>query len=604
MIPVERIRNVPGLVAGQVSRVVVARSSRKAFTIPEMHLKETASYFDGMIWIGHVVCADEFSEFLLRIEDLAGHDLHETCGAGRACDRGLNFLVVALVARLLRHDRKDVAGGQKRTAWGAGRLALLQAFFGPDSRPLSNDTFPVFPGLFEELLTGRIGKWEAHTFHFDPEIRESSESGPPTLVCNPSHKITKPAAGLCSNTDLDILWEMLRHKAFKYRTYPTKEQVSRLSRWEDSLRFLWNLANEQRLAGCGRLKGERVYPTAFDQINELTDLRKELPWLAEVPRNVSAQLLVELDKAWQRCFKKLSSKPRWKRKGLDSVNFTEPSPKMWRREGDSVRFPKLGNLRTVFHREIEGMPKRCTLSRDGDQWFVSILCEIEGPDPVSREQPVVAIDRGITQLLADSDGNLTANPRFYERAMARLARAQRVVCRRQKGSARLEKAKMRVMRMQRKVRRQREHFLHVESSRLSKSHGTVVIENLNVKGMMGSRLGRSIADAGWSRFAEMLRYKLAWSGGQLVEVPAHYSSQTCAVCWHIDAASRKGARFCCTGCCNEDHADLNAAKVLKSRANRSVLPVEGCPPEGPLRSGKLSVKLRVPRREAVETPAS
>jgi len=227
-------------------------------------------------------------------------------------------------------------------------------------------------------------------------------------------------------------------KAFRFRVYPTQEQVRRIVQWEGALRFLWNLAMEQRRMGLART--DKKYPTAFDQINE-------------------------------------------------------------------------------------------------------------------------------------------------------------------KGSKNREKAKVRVMRLQRKTRRQREHFLHVESARLAKSHGTVVIEKLNVAGMIRSRLARSIADAGWSMFADMLRYKLAWSGGQLVEVPAHYSSQTCFACGVVDAKSRHGERFCCTACGNTDHADLNAAKVLKNRANRSVLPGEGLPPEGPRRARKVKIGLRVPRRPLLQSPS-
>ena len=87
-------------------------------------------------------------------------------------------------------------------------------------------------------------------------------------------------------------------KAFRYRVYLTIQQVARVAGWENALRFLWNLALEQRLMGLARPKGERRYPTAFDQINELTELRAACSWLADVPRNVCAQLLVELDRAW------------------------------------------------------------------------------------------------------------------------------------------------------------------------------------------------------------------------------------------------------------------------------------------------------------------
>jgi putative transposase len=251
-----------------------------------------------------------------------------------------------------------------------------------------------------------------------------------------------------------------------------------------------------------------------------------------------------------------------------------------------------------MHRALEGKPKTCTLKRDGDQWFVSIVCELDVAEPAPRAGPVVAIDRGVANFGATSDGDMIANPRHLERALKRLARAQRTVSRRKKGSKNREKAKVRVARIHRKVRRQRDHFLHVQSARIAKSHGVVVLEKLNVAGMMiRGRCARSIADAGWSRFAEMLRCKLAWSGGSLVEVPAAYSSQTCSECGAVDAKSRRSqSSFACTSCGFLDHADLNAAKVLLARANRSsALPVDGSACKGPGRSRKR-VALRVPRR--------
>jgi putative transposase len=313
--------------------------------------------------------------------------------------------------------------------------------------------------------------------------------------------------------------------------------------------------------------------------------------------------MVELDRAWQRCFAKLARAPRWKRRDRDSIGFCEPHPKVWRVDGTNVRFPKLGTLRTVMHRPLDGKPKTCALKRDGDQWFVSIVCERDVPESVHRDGPVVAIDRGIANFGATSDSNMIANPRNLEASLKRLAHAQRTVSRRKKGSKNREKAKARVARIHRKVRRQRDHFLHVQSARLAKSHGVVVLERLNVAGMIRGRCARSIADAGWSRFADMLRYKLAWSGGSLVEVPAAYSSQTCSACGCVDAESRRSqAVFRCTSCGYRDHADLNAANVLLQRANRSLLPVEGSPKLGTLRNRKR-IGLRVPRRPFSESSA-
>jgi putative transposase len=387
---------------------------------------------------------------------------------------------------------------------------------------------------------------------------------------------------------------VLIRKAFRYRIYPTAEQISRLRAWQSALRFLWNLAHEQRLMGLART--DKRHPTAFNQINELTDLRSELPWLADVPRNVCAQLLVELDKAWQRCLKRLGRTPRWKRKGRDSLGLIEPHPKAWRLDGSVLRFPKLGNLRAVVHWPLEGKPKTCTIREEAGQWFASILCEIEVVDPAPRTEPVVAIDRGVVNLIGDSDGRLIPNPAFYERALKRLAQAQCVVSRRKKGSKNREKAKARVAVIHRKVRRQREHVLHELSATYAKSHGTVVLEKLRTKDMIrvGKGLARRIADAGWGRFGVMLGYKLGWSGGSLVEVEPAYSSQECSACGHVAAENRvTQAEFRCVACGHHEHADLNAPKVLKRRANRSVLPVDGNACKEPGRSRK---RLRCPRR--------
>ena len=406
---------------------------------------------------------------------------------------------------------------------------------------------------------------------------------------------------------------VLIHKSFRYRVYPTTEQVDRLRHWENALRFLWNLAHEQRLIGLSRCCSDKRYPTAFDQINELTDLRAELSWLAAVPRNVCAQLLVELDKAWQRCFQHLGRTPRWKCKGRDSLSFTEPHPKVWRLTGSTIRFPKLGNLRAVIHRPLEGKPKTCTLREEAGQWFASIDCEIERADPAPRTAPVIALDRGVANLIADSDGNIVEKPKHMAAAAKRLARAQRVVARRKKGSKNSAKAKHRVAVIHRKVRRQREHILHTISARLSKSHAIVVVEKLNIKNMTKSAAGtiekpgvnvaqkrglnRSILSMGWGKLVEQLKYKLGCNGGQVVEVPAAYSSQTCHGCGYIAAESRvTQARFECVNCGLVEHADVNAAKVLLQRfhtpGNPWCLPVEGSP-SGTPRSRK---RLRVARR--------
>jgi putative transposase len=364
------------------------------------------------------------------------------------------------------------------------------------------------------------------------------------------------------------------HRTYKFRIYPTPEQQARLVDWQNALRFLWNLANEQYLMGQSRPRDERIYPSAYGQSREITELRARLPWLADVPRGCCETVLLRLEKAWRLCFRRAARSPRWKRKGIDDVSMRLTHAADWSLSTAGLRLSKLGLVSVKQHRLPLGIAGACTVRREGDQWFASLDYEREIVDTAPRAEPVVAIDRGITYTLADSDGNLTPNPKHYEQAMKRLGHAQRVVSRRKKGSKNREKAKLRVMRLNRMVRRQREHFLHVESSRLAKSHGVVVIEKLNVSGMARGNCSRGIAGAGWSAFAAMLSYKLPVTGGSLVAVPAQYSSQTCAVCGRRDAVSRRGEVFACR-CGNRDHADLNAAKVILSRASRAALPVEG-----------------------------
>lgn len=388
---------------------------------------------------------------------------------------------------------------------------------------------------------------------------------------------------------------MVVYKSFRYRVYPTVEQITRLLAWEDAMRFLWNLANEQRLIAYGR--SDRRYPTAFDQINELTKLRADLIWLADVPRDVCAQLLIELDKAWQTCFQKIHSSPRWKYKNHDLCGVTEPHPKAWWLAENVLHFPKLGTMRAVVHRPLEGKPKSCTIKRDGDQWFASICCELE-INVVPNSGPAVGLDRGIVVLVADSDGKLTPNPKCMATAAKRLARAQREVCRRKKGSKNQAKSKANVKRLHRTVRRQRNHELHVLTTDYAKSHGLIVVEDLRIKNMVRANRGlaRSIHDAAWGRCDQMLRYKTRWCGGQHLAVPAAYSSQTCAVCEHVDAASRVSQeQFVCVNCGVVAHADVNAAKVILQRGLRAVeSTVTVCGGSGTSRPVKQ--KLRVARR--------
>jgi putative transposase len=396
------------------------------------------------------------------------------------------------------------------------------------------------------------------------------------------------------------------HRAYRYRIYPTPEQEARLVAWENALRFLWNLAHEQRLYGLSA--SVKRYYTAYDQQKELADLRAELPWLADVPRHVCDNLLNELDAAWQRCFKRLARQPHWKRKGRSSVAIGDTHGKSACLDGATVVLPKIGPIRAKIHRDACGAAKGFAVVREGQHWFVALRREIETADPVPSTKPTVAIDRGVVNLFADSDGRLVPNPRPFEKVRARLARAQRVVARRKKGSRNQQKARARVACLHRKARRQREAVLHRESKHYAQNHGAVIVERLDIRSMTASGRGtieqpgtnvrakaglnRAILDSGWGRFVEMLRYKVVPEGARVVEVVPAYSSQTCAACGVIDAHSRRSqSKFECVACGHCANADVNAAKVLLTRGGHGD---EGCGGDAVRRPAKQQT--RVARR--------
>jgi len=192
--------------------------------------------------------------------------------------------------------------------------------------------------------------------------------------------------------------------------------------------------------------------------------------------------------------------------------------------------------------------------------------------PTGRQ---VGVDRGVSCLVATSDGVLVENPRHLAKSAQRLARRQRALAAKQRRSGRRQRAAEAVSRTHRKVANQRRDLLHKLSRRLVDDYDLIAIEDLQVAGMTRSAKGtaarpainvaaksglnRSILDAGWGILERMLAYKAEDAGRQLVKVNPRHTSQRCASCGHVAADNRAGADFECTACGHRDHADLNAA---------------------------------------------
>ena len=211
-------------------------------------------------------------------------------------------------------------------------------------------------------------------------------------------------------------------------------------------------------------------------------------------------------------------------------------PQRFRFKDNRLYLPKVGWVKAIFHRAMEGTPKNITVSRttNGD-YYVSVQCERDIV-PAPHPGPVVGVDVGLAHLAILSTGEKVEHPRYLRRAEKRLARLQRALARKRTGGKNRARARLLVARQHEHVANCRRDTLHKLSHRLTRDFGTIRLESLNVRGMLKNhRLAKSIADSGWGLLVEMCHYRAAWCGGTVEQIDRFYpSSKTCHVCGRRD----------------------------------------------------------------------
>jgi len=321
--------------------------------------------------------------------------------------------------------------------------------------------------------------------------------------------------------------------AFKYRFYPTQEQASILARTFGCARYVYNFGLALRRDAYERFGARLRYK---DTSAALTVLKKqeETAWLKEVSSVPLQQSLRHLDKAFTNFFKG-SGYPRFKRKhARPSATYAHSAFTYSVEDGTPVlRLAKMADSLDVrWSRHPLSEPSTVTVSRDATgRYFVSLLCEVE-PEPLPPLEKAVGIDVGLIDLMVTSDGEKTGNPKFLERDLKRLSKAQRRLSRKQKGSNRYAKQRRRVARIHARIRDQRQDYLHKLSTRLIRENQTICLESLNVCGMLKNRrLARHIAGAAWSELVRQLEYKAVLYGREVVRIdPWFPSSKRCSNC--------------------------------------------------------------------------
>ncbi|KAA9380788.1 IS200/IS605 family element transposase accessory protein TnpB [Microbispora cellulosiformans] len=362
-------------------------------------------------------------------------------------------------------------------------------------------------------------------------------------------------------------------RAYKYRFYPTPEQVSELARTFGCVRLVYNKALEERTRAYTR-EGRRVSYAESSAALTAWKREEELAFLNGVSCVPLQQALRHPQAAFANFFAKRASYPVFKsrKRSRASAEYTR-SAFRWR-DGRLWLAKMDGPLDIVWSRPLpEGAePSTVTVSRDAaGRWFVSLLVE-EAIRPLDPSGDVVGVDVGITSLVAlsrpipgvtDQDGKV-ANPRHERTDRRRLAKAQRSLARKSAGSANRAKARLKVARAHARISDRRRDFLHKLSTRLVHENQVVVIEDLSIRNLVRTHtLARAISDASWRELRSMLEYKARWYGRELVVIDRWFpSSKVCSACGALQKSMPLNIRAWECACGAVHDRDANAAKNI------------------------------------------
>jgi len=358
-------------------------------------------------------------------------------------------------------------------------------------------------------------------------------------------------------------------RAYKYRFYPTPEQAELLNRTFGSVRYVYNRALAERSRAWTQ---DQKRVTFAETCRMLTQWKAdpETSWLYEVSNVALQQGLQHLQQAYLNFWGKRSGYPTFKskRKSRASATFTTSG---FRYRDGQITLAKMDvplDIRWSRPPPECAEPSTVTVSRDAaGRWHVSILVEetIEPLPPAPAS--AVGVDAGITSLVTLSTGEKITNPKCEKRDRARLAKAQRNLARKQKGSRNRARARVKVARVYARITDRRTDFLHKLSTRIIRENQTVIIEDLTVRNMLRNHsLARAISDASWSEFRRQLEYKADWYGRTVIAVDRFYpSSRTCSACGRLAASMPLNVReWACPACGTVHDRDINAARNIRA----------------------------------------
>lgn len=367
---------------------------------------------------------------------------------------------------------------------------------------------------------------------------------------------------------------------YKYRIYPNDVQKVKLNQLFGCCRYVWN----QTLAHCNKLYAQKEKKPSNGDLQKLfiTKAHETTLWLKEVASTPLQQSLNDLDTAYKNFFESLSGKrkgPKLKapkfqsRKSRQSARFMSNNFKVGQHK---IKLTKVGKVKIVWSRELPSKPSSATVIKDASgRYFVSFVVETNA-DFLEPNGQSIGIDLGITTFATLSNGEKIEAPKPLKKNLKKLKRFQRSLSRCQKGSNRREKARLKVAKIHAKIKDIREDFLHKLSTRLIRENQTIILEDLNVSGMIKNRkLSRAISDLGWRSFRTMVEYKSSKYGREFQVINRwEPTSQKCSHCGFNGGKKELSVReWICLNCGTFHDRDVNAALNILSAGNAILKPI-------------------------------